>query len=198
MWVQSTITQTWTAFSILEPFANSAAIDEAKVQPVPCVLRVFMRCPRSSTNSLPNDVGQSLYQAAKRAGARCNNVVWKDNHRTHTVIEYVNSFWRIWHVPTFHKYISANYTSFTLLTENLKLPWIDHLQPGSKAALAKPTINGWWNNLCTNDRILAAYTVWNVWKERNGRIFQQRASSALETTNNIRESISLLKEAWEM
>lgn len=39
---------TLTADSMEEPFANSAAMQEAKVQPVPCVFRDFMRGERSS------------------------------------------------------------------------------------------------------------------------------------------------------
>jgi len=39
-----------------EPFASSAAIQEAKVQPVPWVFLVAMRGERSSWNSLPKQV----------------------------------------------------------------------------------------------------------------------------------------------
>lgn len=36
-----------------EPFANSAAIDEAKLQPVPWVFEVFIRLHWNSKKSLP-------------------------------------------------------------------------------------------------------------------------------------------------
>lgn len=47
MW-NETAKQTLTAESIDEPFASSAAMHDAKVQPVPWVLRVFTRGEESS------------------------------------------------------------------------------------------------------------------------------------------------------
>lgn len=71
-------------------------------------------------------------------------------------------------------------------------------QPASRAALSKVSIVGWWSKLCRMDKTSAAYTVWHIWKERNGRIFQQHAVSALQTSRFIRESTDLLLEAREM
>ena len=47
MWIQ-TAEQTLTADRIDEPFASSAAMHDAKVQPVPWVLLVFTRDEHSS------------------------------------------------------------------------------------------------------------------------------------------------------
>lgn len=44
---------TWTACRIGEPFDSSAAIHDASVQPVPWVLRVIIRSPRSSWHCSP-------------------------------------------------------------------------------------------------------------------------------------------------
>lgn len=47
MWIEIA-EQTLTAESIDEPFASSAAMQDAKVQPVPWVLRVLIRGEQSS------------------------------------------------------------------------------------------------------------------------------------------------------
>lgn len=51
--VNDLILITFIAEIIGEPFASSAAIDEAKLQPVPWVFGVFMREERNSKKSFP-------------------------------------------------------------------------------------------------------------------------------------------------
>lgn len=71
-------------------------------------------------------------------------------------------------------------------------------------ASSAPSIADWWSRLCSGDGAkdktkeeitLAAYTVWNVWKERNRRIFEQKALTAMALAGLIRDEVKTFYEA---
>lgn len=80
---------TLTAWSIEEPLASSAAMHDAKVQPVPCVLRVFMREERSSKMLSPGIIifnNRICYKHKVRKA-----MLLTDSSLKHTIEEDINS-----------------------------------------------------------------------------------------------------------
>ncbi|RCV45414.1 hypothetical protein SETIT_9G452100v2 [Setaria italica] len=66
-----------------------------------------------------------------------------------------------------------------------------------------PRRNNWWTNsisVVTKDknRMVAAlliYTIWNLWKERNRKIFEGARCSPLKVFNFIRKEVALRQMA---
>lgn len=73
------------------------------------------------------------------------------------------------------------------------------------AALQSSSINTWWDKtfklkkkgILLDECTGAIYVAWNLWNERNRRIFQQQRRTASGVCSLIRDEFGLLKEAWE-
>ena len=71
-------------------------------------------------------------------------------------------------------------------------------------ASSATSIGEWWSRLCTCDGTkdknrdaitLAAYIVWNLWKERNCRVFEQKEMTLTALAGLIREDVKIFYEA---
>ncbi|XBJ25809.1 hypothetical protein VPH35_003377 [Triticum aestivum] len=66
------------------------------------------------------------------------------------------------------------------------------------------TVGEWWERLCSaggskeQNRLnmtVAAYTVWNLWKERNQRVFENKELTATALAGLIKDDIKCFGEA---
>ena len=71
-------------------------------------------------------------------------------------------------------------------------------------ASSTTSIGEWWSRLCTCDGTkdknrdeitLAAYIVWNLWKERNRRVFEQKELTPTALAGLIREDVKIFYKA---
>ena len=75
----------------------------------------------------------------------------------------------------------------------------------SQAARHASSISAWWNRVAKlkkkgrqlDECTAAVYIAWNIWLERNRRIFKDSAQPSTDVLVRARDDISLLSEAWE-
>jgi hypothetical protein len=80
----------------------------------------------------------------------------------------------------------------------------NQFKDAAAAALQATSINIWWDKTFKLKRkgtpvdecTVAIYVAWNLWNERNRRIFKQERRTAAGVCSLIREELGLLKEAW--
>ena len=73
----------------------------------------------------------------------------------------------------------------------------------ARTALSSSSIEEWWSMLPVRQKeptrrkmvTLSIYVVWNIWKERGRRIFQQLSSSPTALAVMVREDVSMLELA---
>lgn len=81
----------------------------------------------------------------------------------------------------------------------------DQVKDAAAIALQAASINNWWDRTfllnrkgpLVNECTAAIYVAWNLWNERNRRIFEQERCTAAGLCSLIRDELGLLKEAWE-
>jgi hypothetical protein len=75
----------------------------------------------------------------------------------------------------------------------------------ARAAMDATSISSWWNTVVKlkkkgppeDECTAAVYIAWNIWLERNRRIFKNSVQSPTDVLVRARDDISLLSEAWE-
>ena len=89
----------------------------------------------------------------------------------------------------------------------VKEVWLQFQQADDRMGMlasSATSIGEWWSRLCTCDGTkdrnrdaitLAAYIVWNLWKERNFRVFEQKEMTLTALAGLIREDVKIFYEA---
>lgn len=75
----------------------------------------------------------------------------------------------------------------------------------AQAAMDATSIYSWWSKVAklkkkglpVDECTAAVYIAWNIWLERNGRIFKDNTNSSAAVLVRARDDIGLLLEAWE-
>ncbi|KAJ1259251.1 hypothetical protein BS78_10G139800 [Paspalum vaginatum] len=83
------------------------------------------------------------------------------------------------------------------------LAWVNFSLPQQIDPNSIPNIREWWEKsetLFPKDRRrvfngVVIYTMWNLWKERNRRIFKHCSLSSLQVAGKVRECVSLYRSA---
>ena len=73
-----------------------------------------------------------------------------------------------------------------------------------QTATVAPSILSWWNMIASwpknddskRDIKIAVYIVWNIWKERGRRIFQNKNLTAHSLAGIIRDEVQMLELAF--